>query len=164
MIPSIYSFFFKSCTVLHAAVAFVRKYERIRGKVRFPKEFFKFGRIGDMSGSNMTAQDKAVLCIDSYMSLIPVIGLLSFFYPGSIRVVRVGDDRRDFSVSSCLSSGIISITFLGLRRLNDGGIDNGPVRFPYQNPLFLKLPIDLLKEPLEEIEFQKGILNRQMVE
>ncbi len=32
-----------------------------------------------MSGSNMTAQDKAVLCIDSYMSLIPVIGLLSFF-------------------------------------------------------------------------------------
>ncbi len=100
--------FFKSCTVLHAAVAFVRKYERIRGKVRFPKEFFKFGRIGDMSGSNMTAQDKAVLCIDSYMSLIPVIGFS--FYPGSIRVVRVGDDRRDFFSVFRLSSGIISIT------------------------------------------------------
>ncbi len=106
----------------------------------------------------MTAQDKAVLCIDSYMSLIPVIGLLSFFYPGSIRVVRVGDDRRDFfSVFPSVFRHNLDNLPRSPGGLNDGGIDNGPVRFPYQNPLFLKLPIDLLKEPLEEIEFQKGI-------
>ncbi len=39
--------------------------------------------------------------------------------------------------------------------LNDGGIDNGPVRFPYQNPFVPQAPIDLLKEPLEEIEFRR---------
>ena len=41
--------------------------------------------------------------------------------------------------------------------LDDGGIQDGAIRLPYQYPLCLKLSCDLFEESVEEIEIQKGI-------
>ena len=60
--------------------------------------------------------------------------------------------------SSSLSSGMISITFLGL--LEDSTMvasTMAPLRLFYYYLLLLKLTVYLLKEPGVEIEFKEGI-------
>ncbi len=60
------------------------------------------------------------------------------------------------SVSSRLSSGIISITFLGLRE--DSvivGIDNGPVRFRTRITCSSSCLLISSRASLEEIEFRR---------
>ena len=107
----------KDSSVLLARVPLVGKDKRPFGNAGFVDNSFEFCDIGSAGRGDVSSQDKPFLSVNGYVALIPVISPLAFFNPVCVGVVGIGyyTEAGVSDFSSLRSSGMISVTFLGLR-------------------------------------------------